>query len=146
MTENNPQIFPPSASAGGDNAHLHTCAHYSGGSRHYAVCLKIVADCERRKIREADADCMSAFESGECPALAMRANERRKNQALYYVPRAKVQQSSTAAFTPMVRTVAPPPPVTRAPGKTTDNIEPDREQGDLAQLVNKLMRDETGAT
>lgn len=74
-------------SAAGDNAHLHWCEKMEQ-KRHYAACARLV-DLHLAKLSFAlcYSECQSLIERGQCPALAMRKEERAAKKPLYYVER-----------------------------------------------------------
>lgn len=81
------EVYPITASEGGNNAHYHFCA-IRGASQNYAVCLHILKAREEDRIKKDEfVDCQRACLRNDCDAMTMREAERAAGHALYYTPR-----------------------------------------------------------
>jgi hypothetical protein len=85
------EVYPPEASARGDNAfYLDGCAHV-GSKPPYASCLKKMTDRKNGRLDAQWAECSAAIGKKVCPALAMREKELEKGLALFYINRSKLR-------------------------------------------------------
>lgn len=88
------QAFPVDASRGGDNAfYLPQCStvqHRPG----YCMCLKLIEDRKDGRLSATYAACSAAIGNKTCPALKLRKQEVTTGNALFYVPRAYIQEQN----------------------------------------------------
>ena len=122
-------IYPPSASAQGDNAFYHLC-EVMGQKCAYASCLKKIADRAHGRLETSFATCSAEIGKRTCPALQMKAQEAAAGKALFYVNRDKQRSIFFALSKDIVVTVSkvvskrnwnkapevpvPPPTITKA--------------------------------
>lgn len=79
--------FPPTASAGPDNAYyLKHCATIERGPS-YAACLSRLHDIDVGHSNERTSECEKTLREGRCIAAGMREQEKLAGQALFYFPR-----------------------------------------------------------
>lgn len=79
--------FPPSASAGGDNAYYLRGCDTVNRSPAYASCLFKISEFEAGRDHEIYRDCYEAIRTKKCRAISMREQEQLQGVALYYFPR-----------------------------------------------------------
>lgn len=80
-------IRPFTQSADGRaNAYFHRCVRV-GHCRPYAACLSLVSAAESGPLSSNYSDCSTAIRGRECPALAMREEERLAGRAIYFAER-----------------------------------------------------------
>lgn len=79
--------FPPSASAGGENAYYLKGCDTVQRSPAYASCLFKIAEYFAGRHHEIYRDCNGAIEQKRCKAMEMKQEEELKGQALYFFPR-----------------------------------------------------------
>jgi len=86
------QKFLVTASCGGDNAfYLGHCGVVDHRPP-YAMCLKHIADRKEGRLDPRWAACSAAVGNKTCAALKLRKEEIAADQALYFVPRSRVQE------------------------------------------------------
>lgn len=79
--------FPPTASAGPDNAYyLRHCAEIERGPA-YTACLARLNDIDAGRSNERTAQCEKAVRENRCVAKGMREQEQLAGAALFYFPR-----------------------------------------------------------
>lgn len=79
--------YPPSASAGGDNAYyLKTCKTLERPAS-YAACLSRLSDIDAGQTNERTMECAKSLREGRCVAAGMREQEHLAGAALYFFPR-----------------------------------------------------------
>jgi len=77
--------FDPDRSMKGDNAFYHHCDAYAGRPS-YAVCLYKLHAVDESRLH-ADDSCSKVIGINQCPAVAMREQERQAGRALYFIDR-----------------------------------------------------------
>lgn len=126
--------YPPEQSMSGINSYNFGCrvAGYSPG---YCVCLNKIAAYERDGDLTSYPDCGKGIRNGDCPALAMRTEERTAGQAIYFIDRALLREEMNKQFAenaPSFRTtksITTTKPTRAAPTTlkgTTDGIYPSK--------------------
>jgi hypothetical protein len=81
------QSYPPSASAGGNNAYyLQTCKTLERPAS-YAACLSRLADIDAGRTNERTSECSKSLREGRCTAAGMREQEQLAGAALFFYPR-----------------------------------------------------------
>ena len=85
------EVYPPEASASGDNAFYipHGCE--CSPRPNFASCLAKCAARKKGRLDERYSDCSAAIGTKRCPALAMRKEELDKIVAIYFISRPKLQ-------------------------------------------------------
>ena len=113
--------YPPEQSMAGINSFNFGCkpVGYSPG---YCVCLHKLAAYERDQGLKSYPECEKAIRNKECPALAMRKEEREAGKALYFIDRNLLREEmnrrfadANAAFRPTKTPVPAPKTTTAAP-------------------------------
>lgn len=89
--------YPPEQSMGGINTYTVSC-RVVGYSPGYCVCLHKIAAFERDGELKSYADCDKGIRSGDCPALGLRAEERKAGKALYFVDRNLLREEMDRYF------------------------------------------------
>lgn len=79
--------FPPSASAGAENAYYLRGCDVVQRSPSYASCLFKISEAERGADREIYRECTQAIAQRRCQAVEMREQERLQGVAMFYFPR-----------------------------------------------------------
>jgi hypothetical protein len=85
-------LYPPEASARGDNAHYLDYCDAGGHRPGYAVCLNKIRAQEEGRLVGQLGGCEGAIGLRQCPAFHMRDKERLEGRALYYVSRSKLNE------------------------------------------------------
>jgi hypothetical protein len=83
--------YPPSASAGGNNAYYLKGCDAVQRSPSYAACLFKIGEIEAGRENVLHNDCAAACRQGKCLAREMRDQEQLAGAALYYFPRTPPQ-------------------------------------------------------
>lgn len=85
--------YPLEASGWGKNTYYHHCPVHNWQTN-YAVCVTLIEKAENglRKNLGSYAKCVDCIKSGECPAVAMRQQEKEAGHALYYQPRRELKK------------------------------------------------------
>jgi|GEM_PF-2657083 len=107
------KAFPPSASAGGDNAYYLKGCETVQRSPAYASCLFKITEFEAGRSHDIYRDCHEAIRMRKCLALGMREEEQLKGVALYFFPRIPPQVltlplTTTGEFGVRVSNLTPP--------------------------------------
>lgn len=84
---NHDKHYPPSASAGGNNAYYLKGCDTVQRSPSYAACLFKIAEVGAGRESDYNRECAVAIRSRQCGAANMRQEEELKGQALFYFPR-----------------------------------------------------------
>lgn len=79
--------YPPSASAGGDNAYYLKGCDTVERSPSYAACLFKIGEVDAGRESEYTRECAVAIRNRQCRALGLQEEEKLKGQALYFFPR-----------------------------------------------------------
>lgn len=142
------ETYPPERSKGGDNAHFHLCMEI-GERKAYAACLSLIEQRKDGRLPIAYAQCSAAIGKKECPALAMRKQEKEAGKAMFFINRKKLREffhkaeeviatvvSKTKWSDPPKKREAappapPPPPITHNP---------------YADAINQALRDEEASS
>lgn len=91
--------FPPSASAGPDNAYYLKGCDVVQRSPAYASCLFKITEYQAGRRHEIYRDCSTAIEQRQCKAMGLRQEEELQGVALYYFPRKPPQELTLPAKT-----------------------------------------------
>ena len=89
--------YPPEQSMGGINTYTVSC-RVVGYTPGYCVCLHKIAAFERDGELKSYAECDKGIRSGDCPALGLRAEERKAGKALYFVDRNLLREEMDKYF------------------------------------------------
>lgn len=85
------QSYPPSASAGGNNAYYLKGCEAVERSPSYAACLYKIGEIDAGRENVLHNDCAGAHRTGKCAARGMREQEQLHGSALYFFPRGAPQ-------------------------------------------------------
>jgi hypothetical protein len=85
-------LYPPEASARGDNAHYLDYCEAGGHRPGYAVCLNKIRAVEERRLEGLLGGCETAITGRTCPAFHLRDKERLEGRALYYISRSRLNE------------------------------------------------------
>lgn len=82
------KIYTSADSKSGMNAHLHWC-DYTDQRRYFGTCAHLIDAFNKGELGEGSVhgDCSHAMQRGNCPGLAMRAEELKAGKAIYFIPR-----------------------------------------------------------
>lgn len=136
-------IIPIEVSSDGKrNAHMHCCM-VVGHFRNYAVCLHLIDQRKDGRLSTIYADCSAAIGKKTCPALSMRAEEKREGHAIYFVERIKALGSAftsaaAALLKPKQRDAVPEPKVEAKPVSKSAMIENIADYG-YADAINAVV-------
>lgn len=139
--------YPPEQSMGGINSYNFGCKPL-GFSPGYCVCLNKIMAYERdgNKLTTYP-ECEKAIRNKDCPALAMRQEERVAGKALYFIDRNILREEmdkhfreTMPALRPAKATPAPKSVPTPAPKVTSDKREMAMPEGDgYAAAINAAI-------
>lgn len=104
------KIYPPSASAGGDNAFYLRGCDIVQRSPSYSSCLWKISEHEAGRTHPLHADCIPSIANKTCAAIHMRNEELLKGEALFYFPRQFIQNQ-------IITNLTLPDEIPRMPGK-----------------------------
>jgi len=127
------KFYPPSASAGGDNAHYLSGCETVGRSPAYASCLFKISELKAGRRPEIYRDCHNAIEARQCRAVDMREEEELKGQAIYFFPRRPPQLltlplSVAGDFGVRISNLTPPHMIPKDPKPTSSRFKPSVER------------------
>lgn len=132
------ELYPPSASAQGNNAYYHRCEVVEQTTP-YASCLSKIKQRKEGRLPSAYAPCSAAINQGRCIAVEMQQKEMLEGRAVFFINRAK----QIAHYTPEATEI-------KGPTKPTKwNQSPPKQQvfapsgNQYADALNFAMQNKT---
>lgn len=144
------EIYPPSASAGKNNAYYFHCDSV-GHHPAYASCLHKIEQRKAGRLETIFAVCSAEIGQRRCPAIDMRKQEQEAGKAIFFVDRAKfheffVGQQMEAAVPqegytpPRRRVVDSPAPRKTAPAPAQAPVAAQDTGNGYADAINAALR------
>lgn len=137
------KFYPPSASAGGENAHYLNGCDIVEHSPSYSSCLWKISEIQAGRINELHKCCAPAINDGRCKAVGMKQEEELKGQALYYFPRQFLMNRVITNLTP----ASEMPSVSRMKSKFVDVVHKAKPKdihvdgGGFADAINAAIQE-----